>query len=231
MKIIFDESGKGQAEDTPAENVPSASAPVAAGAAVMSGKKDAMPSGFLKGIMSRQKIFVHVAEVVGVLLVIGGGIGYFLLRDDTQGTVVFNAPDTTVFGTEQSPPPPKPEDIVIVQDNNVVEGSATENIATADPNIFSAPENFKSFQYKKADGKTLLLSGTCRDTYYAVLVFDKDVDYRTNPAAARVNTAYECPPSKKFSIEVSLQTFNLQDGSYYIFIADQGNAGSWYNPR
>ena len=228
MKIVFDESGNGQTEETVEKAVPATSA--IAEATPVSEKKDVAPAEVLKGIVSHQKVFVHIAEVVAVLLLIGGAAGYFLFRDKGAGTIVFEAPETKTEATPEAPPP-KPEDIVIVNDTDGVQGSATENIATADPKIFSAPENFKSFQYSKEEGKTLLLSGICRDAYYAVLVFDKNVDYRTNPAASRVNTAYECPASKKFSFEVSLQDFNLPDGSYYVFIADQGNTGSWYNPR
>ncbi|MBI5400801.1 MAG: hypothetical protein HZB12_01650 [Candidatus Yonathbacteria bacterium] len=112
-----------------------------------------------------------------------------------------------------------------------VEGSAKENIATADPKIFKAPTNFKSFLYDATLGKKIALTGTCKDAYYALLIFKTADDYRKDPARSYYNSAYPCPASSLIALEVDLQSINLPTGSYYLFLADQGNTGSWYNPR
>ncbi|HEX8993683.1 MAG TPA: hypothetical protein VF803_00330, partial [Candidatus Paceibacterota bacterium] len=93
------------------------------------------------------------------------------------------------------------------------------------------PSTFHVFSYDSALGKVIDLSGACTDTYYALLVFSASDDYRTSPAKARVNQAHVCPAGGAFSLSVNLQNFNLQSGSYYLFIADQGKTGTWYNPR
>lgn len=124
-----------------------------------------------------------------------------------------------------------PTEEFVVADVSESVGSQTENIATADTAIFKEPENFKSFDYDAKAGKIISLSGNCHDTYYTVLVFSSAVDYRKDPTAALSNRAFECPSSKLFNVEMNLKDINLQSGKYYVFVADQGKTGSWYNPR
>lgn len=89
------------------------------------------------------------------------------------------------------------------------------------------PDKFRTFEYKNKD---LEVGGECSDSYYTILIYSKDADYRTNPASAKFNQAIECPANKKFSFKVDSST-GLNPGKYYIIIADQGKEGSWYNPR
>lgn len=89
------------------------------------------------------------------------------------------------------------------------------------------PSRFKEFKYQ---GEDLGFNSECSDKYYTVLIYDEDVDYRTNPSSAKFNQASECPQSKKFKFTVGQDT-GLQEGKYYIIIADQGEEGNWYNPR
>ncbi len=143
------------------------------------------------------------------------------------------SPETQTSGTTtpQAPVVKPPTEQFVVADLGNVEGSQKENIATADTKIFTAPINFKSFTYDAKVGKIVSLSGNCSDKYYAVLIFDSSVDYRKDPNAARSNRAFECPATKLFNTEINLKDLNLSNGSYYVFIADQGSTGSWYNPR
>lgn len=123
-----------------------------------------------------------------------------------------------------------PTESFIITDMGSTGGSKKEAI-TGDAKILKAPINFKSFAYDAKLGKTISISGNCSDKYYTLLIFDSSVDYRKDPAAAQANRASQCPAGKLFTIEMNLKDINLQSGSYYLFIADQGSTGSWYNPR
>lgn len=175
-------------------------------------------------------LFIEIGiTLIAVALVIfftfhGGGAGNVTFTRDQASPSVINTPTST-------PAKEVPMEIVVVTNTGAVQGSAKENIATANPNIFKAPENFKSFAYDASKGKVISLSGTCRDSYYAILVFESSVDYRKSPASARYNSAFSCPASHLFTTEVNIKDFNLPTGNYYIFVADQGDKGSWYNPR
>jgi len=92
---------------------------------------------------------------------------------------------------------------------------------------YPTPENFKTFEYKNND---LEFNGECSDLYYTILVYNKGVDYRVNPASAKLNQALECPAYKKFKFTVD-KNIRLSEGKYYIIFADQGKDGIWYNPR
>lgn len=101
------------------------------------------------------------------------------------------------------------------------------------------PSHFKDFKH---EGNDLEFNGECSDLYYTILIYGKDIDYRTDPASAKFNQAFECPKNpegvapqpygagKKFNFTVDQNT-GLSEGKYYIIIADQGKDGTWYNPR
>lgn len=98
------------------------------------------------------------------------------------------------------------------------------------PDSVIEPNNFRSFSYQEGDD-SLHISDECNDTYYAVLIFPKDVDYRTRPNAAIYNTANECAPDRVIDVWIGLSFPKIEPGTYYYFVADQGNTGGWYNPR
>lgn len=100
-------------------------------------------------------------------------------------------------------------------------------------NIEKLPESkvFQTFLYDSEKGKVIDITGACTDVYYTIVVFDAQDDYKKNPTAAKINSAHECPESGRIKESVDLSTFGIQSGEYYIFVADQGNRGSWYNPR
>lgn len=92
---------------------------------------------------------------------------------------------------------------------------------------YPEPNKFRPLEYKNKD---LEFSGECSDLYYTVLVYPKNIDYRKNPASAKVNQAFECPRNRKFKTTIG-QNAGLAEEKYYIIIADQGEEGNWYNPR
>lgn len=100
-------------------------------------------------------------------------------------------------------------------------------------NIEKLPESklFQTFSYDSTKGKIIDITGICTDVYYTIVVFDAKDDYKKNQAAAKINSAHECPQSGKIKKSIDLSTFGIGSGEYYIFVADQGNIGSWYNPR
>lgn len=110
-------------------------------------------------------------------------------------------------------------------------GEAKQNITATDTKDLKAPENFKTFTYDAKAGKRIAISGNCHDKYYAFLIFNSTTDYRKNPSGAYANRATECPPSGVFTLQMDLRDINLESGSYYFFIADQGKTGTWYDPR
>lgn len=182
-----------------------------------------------------EKHYGRIVAIVITVAILGLAVWYGVtgkLSELGKVTVeVSPVTQTPSVGSTTVPVVVPPADQFIVTDLGKVEGSQTENIATADTKIFTAPINFKSFTYDASKGKVISISGNCSDKYYAVLVFDSAVDYRKNPSAARSNRAFECPATKLFNVEMNLRDINLQSGSYYVFIADQGSTGSWYNPR
>lgn len=178
--------------------------------------------------------YVRVAEVVVAALALAL-VAFLLIRGGNTGSVTFtrdaignNATSSSVATLKVIPPP---QETFVVADMDGVQGSAEENIATADSAVFKEPENFKSFDYDAEKGKVISLAGTCSDAYYAVLVFSSAVDYRKDPAASRYNSAFSCPAARLFKTEMNLKDLNLPTGRYYVFVADQGERGSWYNPR
>ncbi len=182
-----------------------------------------------------EKHYGRIVAIVITVAVLGLAVWYGATGklSDLGKVTVEVSPETQTLsiGSTTVPVVVPPADQFIITDLGKVEGSQTENIATADTKIFKAPVNFKTFAYDASVGKTISLSGNCSAKYYTLLIFDSNVDYRKEPSAARSNRAFECPATKLFNVEMNLKDINLQSGSYYVFIADQGSTGSWDNPR
>lgn len=100
--------------------------------------------------------------------------------------------------------------------------SEANKLATYPP-----PEQFRKFESQ--DG-ALHIYSTCEDKYYVVLVFEKDIDYRKNPRAARYNRAFLCPVEKRFNLTIESSELN-GSGMYYYIVADENDTEEWYNPR
>lgn len=91
------------------------------------------------------------------------------------------------------------------------------------------PNKFPSFVYPQK--KSLDIKIKCADVYYTILIFNSKDDYRKNPEVARFNKAFPCSKNETFRQSIDLTTLNLASGRYYYIIADQGEKGSWYNPK
>lgn len=171
--------------------------------------------------------------IVGVLAVIAIAYGVFLGGSAVKTTYVAPQKENAV-STVVAPIPAVqvPTEAFVVTDTNTTKTDVlVKATSSADTKTLKAPTNFKSFAYDATTGKTISVSGTCHDTYYALLIFGSKDDYRTNPGAARSNRAFECGASRVFTINMDLRDINLPSGNYYLFVADQGSKGTWYNPR
>jgi hypothetical protein len=100
---------------------------------------------------------------------------------------------------------------------------------------YPKPSVFKTFSYGLglySDKTELNISGICADAYYAVLIFNMDVDYREQANMAVYNSAQPCKSGERFSAEINLdKAVSARPGRYYYFVADQGRSGLWRNPR
>jgi hypothetical protein len=109
--------------------------------------------------------------------------------------------------------------------------------ATLDPDFskYPAPAQFKTFTYGKNGingSPALSISTTCNDAYVAVLIFPSAIDYRGDINAAIYNDAFPCRAGQSFTTTVATSDIATAPfGTYYYFVADQGTAGTWYNPR
>lgn len=175
-----------------------------------------------------------IIAIAVIVLLLGFIVRYGLTGTlNNLGRVTVTAPgmqrEPSAIAPQASEVKPLTEKFIIT-DTGITEGSKKEAI-TGDAKMLTAPVNFKSFAYDANTGKIISISGNCSDKYYTFLIFDSSVDYRKDPAAARANRAFECPASKLFTLDMDLRSINLTSGDYYLFIADQGKTGSWYNPR
>lgn len=184
----------------------------------------------------------HYGRVISIAitLVVTGVVVWFVAtgRWSDMGKIKMDtatiAPLSTIVSTSPVPVVPTPSESFVVTETKapavLVTGSSTSK-SKIDKITQESPVNFKSFSYDAMVGKLITVSGTCHDKYYAMLVFESRDDYRKNPGAAKSNRAFECKASGTFSVETNMKEFNLPSGNYYLFVADQGSTGSWYNPR
>lgn len=180
--------------------------------------------------------------IVGVLAVLGVVYATFSLGGAGKVTTIVTKNAAPVVATTTTTPAPVvvPTEAFVITDNstNKTSATATAKSATsfnttnsAGANTSTSPSNFKSFSYDATVGKKISVSGTCHDAYYTLLIFDSKDDYRTSPGAARANRAFACGAAGLFTITMDLRDINLPTGNYYLFVADQGSKGAWYNPR
>jgi hypothetical protein len=91
------------------------------------------------------------------------------------------------------------------------------------------PIGYTRFVYDEA--APVVVTGTCDDAYYTVLVFPSDIDYRRSPLDARYNVATACTKGDDYTVPLDLAGRGLEVGKeYYIVRAHQGATGEWYNP-
>lgn len=180
---------------------------------------------------------VSVVAVIAILVSVfslGGGANTKKGTSSVTGNVPSAAtttPAPIVVPTESFMIADTPAKPPVTESTSSGAAKTSSPTSSSGAKVLPPSENFKSFVYDAATGKNISVSGTCHDAYYALLIFDSKDDYRTNPSAARANRAYECTGTGLFTIKMDLRDINLPSGEYYLFIADQGKTGSWYNPR
>ncbi len=76
------------------------------------------------------------------------------------------------------------------------------------------------------DTGDMVLSGSCASTYFVVLLYKNETDYKENANSYILNKAFPCE-NNSFSYTVSKLPENLVDGNYYILIGEQGDTGTW----
>lgn len=75
----------------------------------------------------------------------------------------------------------------------------------------------------KDSSRNLVISGSCKDKFYVVLLYRNRDDYTKNPSSAVYNSAFECDGT----INYRLETENITGGDYWLLIGEQGNTGTW----
>ncbi|MFA5997422.1 MAG: hypothetical protein WC791_02925 [Candidatus Paceibacterota bacterium] len=175
--------------------------------------------------------------IVGVLVIVAILVGVFSFGGGKKSANTIAGSNSNTATTTLAPVVVPTENFVIADTSSrksaptASEEIATKTVGEVGINEQVSPANFKSFSYDATIGKKISVSGTCHDAYYALLIFGSKDDYRASPGSARANRAYECGTSGLFTIKMDLRDINLPSGEYYLFIADQGKTGSWYNPR
>ena len=178
-----------------------------------------------------------IAELIGLafamtflIVVIVYGNSYVVptrIVEINNEVVATTSPTTPVVVNEIVVLPPVEE---VITKAPVIEYQK-EKVTVSDTAKLPSATAFASLSYSPVTGKVVHLSGTCTGDFFDVLVFSAKDDYKKNPAAAKVNTAFTCPATGKVSEDINLADFNLPAGEYYVFIADLDKTGAWYNPR
>lgn len=75
----------------------------------------------------------------------------------------------------------------------------------------------------KENFKKLLVTGSCNDDYFVILMYRNRDDYLNNPSAAVYNQAFPC--NGKIRYEVNME--NISSGDYYLLAGEQGKTGTW----
>lgn len=107
--------------------------------------------------------------------------------------------------------------------------SSPQNPSGENIRNYPPPEIFREFHYS-GTLNSIEVSGSCKDAYYAILIYEVGRDYREDPASAKYNTAFLCPPDKKFAQKIDLVSLRLKEGDYYIIRASLPERGMWYDP-
>lgn len=181
--------------------------------------------------------------IVAALFVVAGALGYWYFfagsvpQEQLPGasqTAIPNTSAATPGQTASSTIPAKPylkTETFTATTSETQYKPGEKTMVTVAPEKLPQATQFKSFAYDQTIGKTIAVSGSCTDAYYTIVIFRAADDYKKNPAAAVFNQAFPCPANHSFSQSIDIKNSNVPSGQYYFFVADQGNAGTWYNPR
>lgn len=94
------------------------------------------------------------------------------------------------------------------------------------PETIDAPIDNTVSQNIDSESGIMTLSGTCSDTYFVVLLYKNQSDYTEDRGSYILNKAFKCE-NGSFSYSVSDLPSNLETGTYYMLIGDQGSRGTW----
>ncbi len=180
--------------------------------------------------------------IIAALLAVAGGFAYwYFFAGQTPPTQQQSAPASSAQNTAAQQPRQTATTTaagktyltteVFTATTSPEEYKGEKITVVTEPEKLPESTKFKSFAYDQTIGKTISVSGSCTDAYYTIVMFRAADDYKKNPAAAVFNQAFACPASRAFSQRIDVKKSNLPSGQYYFFVADQGNAGTWYNPR
>jgi hypothetical protein len=72
------------------------------------------------------------------------------------------------------------------------------------------------------------IAGKCSAKYATILMFSDPEYVRSDPSKALINRAIDCQ-NKEFSINLTARDLpiTLAEGSYYIYVGDQPEGGTW----
>lgn len=180
--------------------------------------------------LDSQKKKIHLIEAVALAAVLVLGIAVYFFAKSPARQTEFTNQNGGQGATQPAQVVEAPKETFVAQENVKI-SYGNEKVSATETKKLPSAEKFKTFFYDSKIGKVIEIAGTCSDFYYTIVVFKSTNDYKTNPAMAKVNNAFECPASHIFKTSLNLRDFNLAAGEYYFFVADQGKTGTWYNPR
>lgn len=174
---------------------------------------------------------IHIMETILSLLLLAFVIAFlqYFHYTPSKSNYSSDSASSATKSTDMASVPKVPVESITIKDTSEVLNS--KPVTTDQSKPTKAPESFNTFTYDAQQGKRIVISGVCHADYYALLIFKSQDDYRKNVTGSLINKAYQCPTSSKFKLDFDLRDFNLISGHYYLFVADQGKTGSWYNPR
>lgn len=94
------------------------------------------------------------------------------------------------------------------------------------PDTIDAPIDNVVSQNIDNESGAMTLTGTCSDTYFVVLLYKNQSDYTEDRGSYILNKAFKCE-NGSFSYSISDLPSNLETGTYYMLIGDQGSRGTW----
>ncbi|MEN9913166.1 MAG: hypothetical protein RLY66_574 [Candidatus Parcubacteria bacterium] len=115
-----------------------------------------------------------------------------------------------------------------VHEGEVVETNSAPAIAEAFRGM-PEPSSYTSFVYE--GDQNISITTKCNDDFSVIMIFPIEIDYRSDVASARYNSAEQCIAGKQKTEKVSISGFGFEDGhEYYIVKASQGKKGMWHDP-
>lgn len=71
-----------------------------------------------------------------------------------------------------------------------------------------------------------VVSGSCTNVYYVILLYKNETDYSSDPASYILNKAYPCVGGQ-YSYTMNDVPQSIPSGTYYLLVGGMGERGSW----